>query len=489
MFIHVHKCAGTAVSKSFLYSEGLEPSPWTFIDENPETLAIMDANGKLMNSDFSNADHFRAIDMQALLGKKEYGTYYKFAVSRNPWDRLKSWYYFLRQNTEKKQNRIVTQMTMEDFIKYNVDHFYLPQHEWLSDPDGNIIVDEIIKLDDLAGRWDNLLQERIGKTIKLDFINASSNTTAPQKNPFENVRKETLEKFRDAYIKDFEILGYDTALPQHRDQKEEYQKCEQIWSAERSGNRDIEGLCKTHGVKKNIYDLYRETNSSDFYIKYLGTKLTASMTESARNHSALRKRMTENDRLSESVKKWSSEVQEAKKNAAEISAKLRKSEHQATSLKGLIDKKTREAQDAKKALAEVTAKLRKSEHAAKSATATADKKIIENKEAKKLVSELTTKLRKTEHTAHNFNKANKSASSELQKAKNTTGELTAKLRQNEHRLAELQKMNADLKNKADELRERLKTDFSSLQDKIKTLTEKNQTLAKAYKDQQTQNKA
>lgn len=327
MFIHVHKCAGSAISKAFFGKLNRENPDWTSPRDENRSKDIMDANNALINADFSAPEHFRAIDAQKLLGIEEYQSYFSFAVSRNPWDRLASWYYFLRQNQQKEQSKVALQLTMEDFIKYSVDHFYLPQYQWVTNETGEIIVDEIVKLDNLDKRWPDLAARVSDEPIKLRTVNASSNTTEPRPNPFAHVRTETLEKFRDAYIKDFEMLGYDTNLPEHRSSNPEYSKCEKIWAEEINGERDIKSLCKKLEVSEDIYMIYREANSANFYSGYAAQRGTGREKEITKLKEAQSKRIAENKksvtRLQEKVSDLTASLDTAKKTNLELREKIK----------------------------------------------------------------------------------------------------------------------------------------------------------------------
>ncbi len=325
IFIHVHKCAGTAISKAFIDRPRIIQK-WIRARDNEGVEAIMEKNNALIDSEFAAPEHFRAIDARELLGRDVYESYFSFAVSRNPWDRLASWYYFLRQSEKKGQSKIARQLTMEDFIHYSVDHFYLPQYQWVTDDAGDVIVDEIIKLENLDKRWPDIAAKVSDDPITLRTVNASSNTTEPKPNPFALVRTETLEKFRKAYAKDFELLGYSPDLPEHRADNPIYVKCDKVWTKELNGERDIKSLCKTYDVPEDFYMLYREANSANFYNHFSDSKLKSNALQKDRIVESLRNSHAENEKLSEKVKKWNAEAKNAQRTLSDQSIALSKNE-------------------------------------------------------------------------------------------------------------------------------------------------------------------
>ena len=309
MFIHVHKCAGTAISKAFFYGQDRKNPEWLAPIDSADAEDIMNRNNTVLNSDFSAPEHFRALDMQGLLGTEIYNSYFKFAVSRNPWERLASWYFFLRQSPNKEQNKVARFLTMEEFIKFSVDYFYVPQIQWLIDGEGEIIVDKIVKLEDLDDTWPEISEKGLGKVVKLGMINASSNTTEPRPNPFEFVTTATLELFRDAYADDFERLGYDNSLPPHIGENGPLASFERIWQAEAAGDRDLKGLCDKHDVDLQKYRIYREVQSARFYNEFAA--------QSAKRHSA------EVNKFKTAWHNASTDLKKANAAAAEAKAKSR----------------------------------------------------------------------------------------------------------------------------------------------------------------------
>jgi len=275
IFIHVQKCAGQAVCKVLRELNEHHGHDWEFSQFDETRQAIMQENNLLLGSKYKNPRHLRAIDARKLLGRELFDESFKFAISRNPWDRLTSWYHYLRRTTGQEKSAMVRQMTLEDFVNYSCDHFYLPQWHWVLDQDGNKLVDKIIKMEDLEIAWPDIITKFHPDVVSMERVNTSQNSDESRKlPPFSQVREGTLDKFRIAYAKDFELFGYDNAIPQNRAENVNYKKFETLWAEEVENLTAPETLSETHAVDLETYLLYRDTNSSETYISFLQERLS-----------------------------------------------------------------------------------------------------------------------------------------------------------------------------------------------------------------------
>ena len=184
IFIHVPKCAGRSVRKAVgLPRDGHDRALWY---------------------KFHDPEKFRR--------------YFKFTVVRNPWDRLVSAYFYLRQDRGHETTKKWVKKNLRGYEKFNDfvlslkkdkvrrdilswTHF-LPQHKWISDSEGNILVDFVAKIENLEIDFhkikectkinDNL--ERINKSEKKGYKNYYS--------------EETAKIVQRVYKKDVKYLGY-----------------------------------------------------------------------------------------------------------------------------------------------------------------------------------------------------------------------------------------------------------------------------------------
>jgi len=279
IFIHVQKCAGQSVCKVLRDLNENHGHDWEFSQSDDERHAIMQENNLLLGSNYKNPRHLRAIDARKLLGAELYDESFKFAISRNPWDRLTSWYHYLRRTVAQEKSAMIRQMTLEDFVNYSCDPFFLPQWHWVMDEHGNQIVDKVIKMEDLDTAWPDIIKKFHSDVILMERLNTSQNSKETRKvPPFAQVREVTLDKFRKAYAKDFELFGYDDSIPENRSVNSNYTKFESLWKEEVENLTAPETLSENHKVDLETYLLYRDTNSSQTYTSFLQEKLSQQVT-------------------------------------------------------------------------------------------------------------------------------------------------------------------------------------------------------------------
>ena len=141
--------------------------------------------------------------------------YFSFSFVRNPFDRLYSAYKFLKEGGMNHLDKLAFQTFLsefedfEDFILnglnekliYQITHF-IPQHEYLCDKSGNILVDFIGRFEDLESDT-LLLSKRLKKDINLSHLNFNSKL-----NYKEVYTDEMIYKVNQIYQKDIDIFKY-----------------------------------------------------------------------------------------------------------------------------------------------------------------------------------------------------------------------------------------------------------------------------------------
>ncbi|MBT5698833.1 MAG: sulfotransferase family 2 domain-containing protein [Flavobacteriales bacterium] len=157
----------------------------------------------------------RSVSFYKQVFGSRYSDFFTFTIVRNPWDRLYSAYKFLEKggmNIHDK-NAFETHLSIyrdfEDFVlnglnkKITLEIMHLiPQHEFVCDKNGKIIVDHI-------GRFENLNKsiEKINDILKSDFKLEHHNKT-DKKNYKDIYTTKMIEKVHQIYQKDIDIFEY-----------------------------------------------------------------------------------------------------------------------------------------------------------------------------------------------------------------------------------------------------------------------------------------
>ncbi len=185
LFVHIPKCAGISVMKSL------------FGDRTGSHLIIR--------------------DFQLVYNRHEFERYFKFTFIRNPWDRLVSAFFFLKQGGFGKRDRtwmdenLSTYADFDAFVRdwvtpeniYSYIHF-VPQHKFLRSKGNKPIVDFI-------GRYENLeedfryIQNKIGINAELKHLNI---TRCREDDYMKYYTEETKQIVADVYAEDIRIFRY-----------------------------------------------------------------------------------------------------------------------------------------------------------------------------------------------------------------------------------------------------------------------------------------
>jgi hypothetical protein len=135
---------------------------------------------------------------------------FTFSVVRNPWDKVVSHYCF----------RVATNQTglgdghlsFGDWVRkcYHDQHpryfdkpmMFMPQLDWLTDQDGQVLVDFIARYERLSADME-LVQERIGRQFVLGHYNKT--LRQPYRNYYDD---DTRSVVQDWFARDIEAFGY-----------------------------------------------------------------------------------------------------------------------------------------------------------------------------------------------------------------------------------------------------------------------------------------
>lgn len=146
-------------------------------------------------------------------GKKKI---HAFCVSRNPYDRVVSAYYYLLNKTAHKHDIADREEFIEpytgffDFVKNGLFEaaeeqlHFLPQVFWIRNKEGNPEIETILRMENLQHDFDKFCMKMNLRNYKLDITNTS------RRKSWQNYFNEESRRIvQDIYHEDFEYFDYE----------------------------------------------------------------------------------------------------------------------------------------------------------------------------------------------------------------------------------------------------------------------------------------
>ena len=166
------------------------------------------------------AKHSQITDVEPII---KIDQYYKFAVIRNPWDRVVSMYYFLNKhgatrnmsfkswllanNTTAQSVRVMAGLPNPDkkiHGYYDAPLQTKTQLSWLKTLDGNIAIDFVCRLEHLNDDMAELCKIKNLNSQQIQFLNK---TEHPKYNNVHD--QETIDFVGQHYREDIDFFGFD----------------------------------------------------------------------------------------------------------------------------------------------------------------------------------------------------------------------------------------------------------------------------------------
>ncbi len=154
--------------------------------------------------------HKTALEKIAQVGSNKWNKVYTFTIVRNPWDKVVShFHYRIKTNQTNLKNKPID---FKDWVKlaygsqdpfyYDKPKMFMPQLNWITDEQGNILVDCICRFENLTEDFTNVCQI-IGKNVTLPHVKASK-----RGNYREYYDDATIEIIAEWFRKDIEHFDY-----------------------------------------------------------------------------------------------------------------------------------------------------------------------------------------------------------------------------------------------------------------------------------------
>lgn len=208
IFIHVPRTGGTSIAHSlrpyanFLYKYDVIYNAFAkYIHERP-------------NLHFFQA-HAKALNVKSKIKDDTYNDYLKFAVCRNPYDWAVSVYSFTKKciannlsNFADLQGVVKECNTFNEFALWLKDNGGGFQKSFVSDEQGNLIVDHLIHFENIQDGFSKV-------TDKLNIPNTLEHLNASRKNNkfIDQYNSRSKEIVYEAFKEDFDFFNYPKEFP------------------------------------------------------------------------------------------------------------------------------------------------------------------------------------------------------------------------------------------------------------------------------------
>jgi len=200
LFVHVPKAAGSSI-RNVLAPYCEDPRRY-LVNRLLERVGIrVNRVGPFPRQCFRLHDSARTV--KTWLPSEVYDRLFKFAVVRNPWDRMVSMYAYISTRTEHHRHRdVVRQQSFDDYLAYELRRRFVTQFDMITDRRGSLIVDFVGRFERLDADFAEVCQ-RLGIEGRIVHRNQSSHE------PYQNYYNERTRKLVGEYFaREIEYFGY-----------------------------------------------------------------------------------------------------------------------------------------------------------------------------------------------------------------------------------------------------------------------------------------
>ncbi|HEX4872720.1 MAG TPA: sulfotransferase family 2 domain-containing protein [Nevskiaceae bacterium] len=151
--------------------------------------------------------HISALQIRPVLGEALFGGYFKFGFVRHPFERFVSYCAFLAKRSGAFESAPTAFMRHVAFELRPFQHVvFRPQHEFLADADGRLLVDQVGRQEQLQSDYEAICARLGLPAVALERVNESRH--AHWAGYYDEPLKDWVRQF---YRRDFELFGYDPA--------------------------------------------------------------------------------------------------------------------------------------------------------------------------------------------------------------------------------------------------------------------------------------
>lgn len=223
VFVHIPKCGGQSVEHIFVKENGL-----TWDTRAPLLLRSNDDErlGPPRLAHLTYQDYIR----YGYASEQMMNEYMTFAIVRNPFKRVESLYRFWGYDAAITFEKFVTEVLEKQINERGVSYwFFRPQTDFICDDEGEILVDHLVKLEEIDQTLPKILAEsgvmntsipHVNKskekrgfvqTLNLRYKYAKKRIVSPTLKVKNNIEwsDRSVSVVRENYSCDLKLLGYD----------------------------------------------------------------------------------------------------------------------------------------------------------------------------------------------------------------------------------------------------------------------------------------
>jgi hypothetical protein len=206
------KTAGTSVEVYFEPFCIDEPSNSNVAHGGPARVSgagIIGYRGPRRPSDCVWWNHMPAADIKRLLGDETWNAYFKFCVIRNPYDKVISFFYFLRNRARIQIDSTLSEReqfqhwVMQGRLSVGRDRYVI---------DGKFCLDDVIRYERLEAEMERICQRIDVPWVPSAFLRLKTGKRPRSSNIDNMYSAEAAEVVRRQYAFEFEQFGYATDL-------------------------------------------------------------------------------------------------------------------------------------------------------------------------------------------------------------------------------------------------------------------------------------
>ncbi|MBM9514820.1 sulfotransferase family 2 domain-containing protein [Desulfogranum marinum] len=213
IFIHIPKCAGTSIEKTFGHFE--EYSGY-YKQDHRSIRMIEPIYSNVFASKENSMEFLKRLWIHIKppsnprnrysVSRDQYENYFKFTFVRNPWARAYSWYKnVMRDHLHLKKMRISNEISLYDFLERFKNKTALrAQTFWIKNSNGDIPLDYI-------GRFENLDNdfEKICNLMKIEPLKLPHELKGAANSSHQDAYdSKTIDLISSIYREEIELFGY-----------------------------------------------------------------------------------------------------------------------------------------------------------------------------------------------------------------------------------------------------------------------------------------